>query len=456
MTYSNNKRGNKTKMESKTLGIHCIGWIKKWYNRLIQNKYIGYCILLWLLLLCVVIGFFFSSYVIFEIIIVAVLVFISFIALFVEKSISKWVIFVVSLAFGLFFLNVIFYEERLPQEIPSNQLYIISPNDNDSIHLSEKDIPKKNDSKSIEEINLLENSKKVLSPYINRKSDWFAIILSLISLIFVVYTWRSQDKTQKNTQRITPDIQKGILKDFFRHSYKNLIILTAIRIRLRQEGYDNFYPAEYHITKLQTGEDCIYPEVFIDNDYFCGRLHEMKLFVRNGNLEIKEVLEHLKNPNLDSKYKERGIDLINKRIKDIMDRAGSILKELYGMDEETEISQQIKQYMFEKPSNASERVRNEFKTSIKQIIEGDDTERSIQFSKLCTQNTPEAGIVDYSIFIDFLYPKEKSDNKDDKTTINEETNSIIESPQTIDGFVKRINAEICKMVDELHLIPFSK
>ena len=195
--------------------------------------------------------------------------------------------------------------------------------------------------------------------------------------------------------------------------------------------------------------------MFIDNDYFCGRLHEMKLFVRNGNLEIKEVLEHLKNPNLDSMYKERGIDLINKRIKDIMDRAGNILKELYGMDEETEISKQIKEYMFEKPSNASERVRNEFKTRIKQIIEGDDTERSIQFSKLCAQNTPEAGIVDYSIFIDFLYPKEKSDNKDDKTTINEETNSIIESPQTIDGFVKRINAEICKMVDELHLIPFS-
>ncbi|MDE6009961.1 MAG: hypothetical protein K2F87_00745 [Muribaculaceae bacterium] len=454
MTNLPHNSGDRNKKERKSFMERLSAWMRKYHNALKKNRGIGYYALGWSVLLVITTILFFSSHITVEISFVIALVATSFVALFIEKSILKWIIFVISIAVGLFFLNVYYYKAK-----PDSGIVISAKGVEGFSHIDdfkEDNLQGKQDEVG-EEVDLLKNSKRVLSPYLDRKSDWFAILLALISLIFVAYTWKSQAETQKNTQRITPDIQKGILKDFFRHSYKNLIVLTAIKIRLQQEGYDKFYPAEYHITKLQTEENAIYPEVFVDNDDFCGRLHEMKLFVRNGNLEIKEVINHIKNPNLDLKYKERGINLIGKRIMNILDRTATILEVMYGIKDKTELAEQIKHYMFEGTSNSSSEMQQRFKEEIQAIIEDKGTDRSVRFDELCAINTPGNSIIDYSTLVAYLYPEEKLNDFEAVSVLtNESTDTITRTPMTMGGFVKRINAEIFKMLPEIHLIPFNK
>lgn len=64
--------------------------------------------------------------------------------------------------------------------------------------------------------------------YFRGKGDWIAIVIAFISMVYAVFTWQSQRDTQRNTQGITPEVQKGILIDYGRHYYRNVIALSAV------------------------------------------------------------------------------------------------------------------------------------------------------------------------------------------------------------------------------------
>lgn len=196
---------------------------------------------------------------------------------------------------------------------------------------------------------LLTMTIKMLSNYLSRKNDWIAIVIALFSLIYAMYTWESQEKTQQNTQRITPTIQKGILLDFFRHSYRNLVIVAAMKYRLEQTGYDKAYPADYHLLKLHTDENSIYPESFVSDEKFCGWMHEFKLVVRNGNLEIDIIKDILKD-DIDNDTKVKSIGLITSRINLIIRRTARLIMDIYGQSPE-QLAADINSYLESQKKN---------------------------------------------------------------------------------------------------------
>ncbi len=159
--------------------------------------------------------------------------------------------------------------------------------------------------------------------------DWIALAVSLISLVFVACTWISQEKTQKNTMRISPEIQKDLLIDIFRHSYRNIMVLYAVEARLK-DHLDTHYPSEEHIQKLKVNNEAIYPEAFVYEPVKCRVMENFKLNLRNTNIEIDVITDHLKDPNMHIEIKRRDLQLLKKRIEYVIKRTDEVIKDLWG------------------------------------------------------------------------------------------------------------------------------
>jgi len=285
-----------------------------------------------------------------------------------------------------------------------------------------------------------------ISKYFDHKNDWVAIIIATFSLVYAVYTWRSQESTQKNTQRITPEIQKGILLDFIRHSYRNMTILAAMRHKLKSEsdGFEKYYPADYHILKMQTDESAIYPEIFLENTELCGRLHEFRLFVRNGNIELKVVNDHLKNPNLNAVIKEHDLDVLGKRIKDIIDRTSLLIKEIYKI-EPCEFAVIVSDYLGKRPSQKSEVQYDNHNKEVESAITNEPT-------VMLHSYTIEQ---DYSAFIDILFPKEDEKTLEEIEVIREKSEKkMFVFAKDKSDFLDKFNADIYLELPKIDLIPF--
>jgi len=168
--------------------------------------------------------------------------------------------------------------------------------------------------------------------YFRGKGDWIAIVIAFVSMVYAVFTWQSQRDTQRNTQGVTPEVQKGILIDYGRHYYRNVIALGAV-MHLMQEDM-NRYPSEDHILKLQTDDRSIYPEAFDHDKSACSSLHKFKLNIRNGNIEIKTVLEHLKIRELAAEDKRRDLNKLMNRMDYIMQQAVTNVCVLYSQSRE--------------------------------------------------------------------------------------------------------------------------
>lgn len=329
------------------------------------------------------------------------------IAMIFRTSVTRAVHFVASLVPSLFFLSLLFHNTR-------NCNY-------DTIS---------------------EMAISTISNYFDHKNDWVAIIIAIFSLVYAVYTWRSQESTQKNTQRITPEIQKGILLDFFRHSYRNMIILAAIRNELKNKGFENFFPAEYHILKMQTDESAIYPEIFLDNTESCGRLHEFRLFVRNGNIEIKVINDHLKNPNLNAVIKEHDLDVLGKRIKDIVERTSLLIKDLYNI-KDSDLAINVSDYLGKKPLQQSTKNYEDHKKKVESAI----TTAAVVKSHAYTVEQ------DYTAFIEVLFPTEDVKTLEDMDIIRKKDKKEVFAKNKSD-FLDIFNADVYLEIPKIDLIPF--
>lgn len=176
--------------------------------------------------------------------------------------------------------------------------------------------------------------------YFKTKGDWIAIIIAFVSMVYAVFTWQSQRATQQNTQGVTPEVQKGIMLDYGRHNYRNLAVLGALTYLMEQDW--NRYPSEDHLLKLQTDDRSIYPEAFDHDMSACSKLHKFKLNIRNGNIEIKTTLEHLKNRNLEPDLRRRDLNKLLNRMDYIMKQTRTTVCELYSQSRECSAKQMLK------------------------------------------------------------------------------------------------------------------
>lgn len=137
-----------------------------------------------------------------------------------------------------------------------------------------------------------------------------ATVLALFSLWYTFRAYRSQSLTESNTRNVSIEDQKSKFKDFARHEYRNLVVVMATAVKFfskenQLDGHRTAYPSESHILKLQAG-----PEDFVlDIDsQMAATVSEMRLLLRNYNIEIEVACKHLQRATINSDALYRDYD----------------------------------------------------------------------------------------------------------------------------------------------------
>ena len=268
------------------------------------------------------------------------------------------------------------------------------------------------------------------------KWDWLAFIIASVSLIFAACTWSSQERTQKNTLQTTPESQFGMLKDFVRHTYRNIAVIYAIEY-LMEGHYRTHYPAEEHILKLRSDDTSINPSLFADNHDKSGMLQRLRFNLRNGNLELNVIANRLKDENVCVEMKMMDIQTIKKRLDYSIERVQDIMKNVWGYSEK-EIAEKILDYVVDKAANA-----NDKKSDYTELH--DTAKAAFDKNEIEYYYTGKDSKGKYTKFINVLFPDDKGGSKD--------------NPKSYVGFLLKLNQNIYAEIyhpERIHLIPFSK
>jgi folate-dependent phosphoribosylglycinamide formyltransferase PurN len=143
---------------------------------------------------------------------------------------------------------------------------------------------------------------KITPPAFSDRTDignWTNLFLSAtIAGIGTFFSLREYSKDKLNDR-----IQKEILKKLILHFYMVKVYISAIKFRLREEGYDKYYPAERNILFLKVLPEQFPMKMFHRPDQI-DKLLEAQRYIHIFNMELDIVLEHLKNKKVSAERKE--------------------------------------------------------------------------------------------------------------------------------------------------------
>lgn len=135
--------------------------------------------------------------------------------------------------------------------------------------------------------------------------DCIALIVAGFSMYYALRTWHSQRQTERNTHRLEPNVQKELLIDLCRHFYRNLVISYTIAKKIRPDF--KRYPSEEHLLKMKVNLEDIHDELFYKQEESFFQISKLYLNLRNYNMELDIISDHLRNPALDKETKERDL-----------------------------------------------------------------------------------------------------------------------------------------------------
>ena len=135
------------------------------------------------------------------------------------------------------------------------------------------------------------------------------LCLAAFAALGTVLTWRAVRKESKQ-QQIKRTFQAKILSDLVRHMYRNKVCICATHAKLREEGFNRYYPSEEHLLKLKLLPEALRFDRFDNTPDYYDILHELELKFRNFNIEVDVSLEHLKQQNIDEKTKVRDLEVL--------------------------------------------------------------------------------------------------------------------------------------------------
>ena len=122
-----------------------------------------------------------------------------------------------------------------------------------------------------------------------------AFVWALFSLLYTFLAYKSQEQTERNTSNVPIKDQKEKFRDLTRHEYRNLVVVLSTAVKYfgksnTADGIRISYPSESHILKLQAA-----PEDFVldINPEMAAAVSEMRLLLRNYNIEINVACKHL-------------------------------------------------------------------------------------------------------------------------------------------------------------------
>lgn len=134
------------------------------------------------------------------------------------------------------------------------------------------------------------------------------VVLALFSLLYTFRSYVSQSQTESNTRNVPIKDQINKFRDLTRHEYRNLVVVLTTAMKFfaddnAKDGVRKAYPSESHILKLQAA-----PEDFVldINPQMAATVSEMRLLLRNYNIEINVACNHLVRPaiNDDAVYRD--------------------------------------------------------------------------------------------------------------------------------------------------------
>lgn len=154
-----------------------------------------------------------------------------------------------------------------------------------------------------------------------------ATVLAFFSLLYTFQAYRSQRLTECNTRNASVDDQVNRFIDFARHEYRNLVVVMATAVKFfskenQLNGHRIAYPSEIHILKLQAGPDDFVLDV---DSQIAGTVSEMRLLLRNFNIEINVACKHLQRHGINK-------DVLYRDYYNLMFRPLSLVKKACEME----------------------------------------------------------------------------------------------------------------------------
>ena len=106
------------------------------------------------------------------------------------------------------------------------------------------------------------------------------------------------------------DEQKALLFDMIRHFYRNYVVSLTLGVKLEAEKDGNRftgYPSEEHLKKLMVNLNDIHLNLFFKENKNHELMNKLYVMLRNYNIEIDVICEHLKSQAIDYATKDRDL-----------------------------------------------------------------------------------------------------------------------------------------------------
>lgn len=170
---------------------------------------------------------------------------------------------------------------------------------------------------------IVDNTSRSWKDYDYNFYGWIAMIIAILSFIVSYVTYREQKQTEQHTSNTPIDVQLWKLKDLPRHFYRNLVCTSAFIYMFKQEGEEKKrkrYPSESHLGKLETLPDDVVLPIDVDETEDPNKnpykyMHELKLLIRNYNVEVRAALKHISRKDIsDASLKQDYDNLLFKPI----------------------------------------------------------------------------------------------------------------------------------------------
>lgn len=155
------------------------------------------------------------------------------------------------------------------------------------------------------------NPQRIMDVELEFGNFWIGLISLVIGLLGAWFGWlayRFSKKTADNVVRMTTESQFALFADMIRHLYRNIICTLVMARHLTDLKKRDSYPSEDHLLKLKMlPEDTMHLEKYNDNKEIYRKMHELKLLLRNYDMEVEACLIHYKEPGIE--YEELIKDL---------------------------------------------------------------------------------------------------------------------------------------------------
>ena len=149
---------------------------------------------------------------------------------------------------------------------------------------------------------------------------WVAFAIAFLSLIVTAVTLWAQMRTEKNTSKLSREEQKALLSDMIRHLYRNYVVSLTLRVKLesgkrgktKDDKNNNYtgYPSEEHLKKMMVNLQDIHLNLFYKENDFHQLMNKLYVMLRNYNIEIDVICDHLKSQTIDYATKSRDLETL--------------------------------------------------------------------------------------------------------------------------------------------------